>query len=80
MSSTYPLRGVTHSYDFKDFSETEIGKEARMLNLWRMTEGRAMVSDRLFPDFDINFRMSVDEIVSRIASEEIIKERERNKK
>ena len=51
-----------------------------MLNLWRQTEGRAMPSDRLFPDFDINFRMSVDEIVARIASEEIIKERERNKK
>ena len=51
-----------------------------MLNLWRMTEGRAMPSDRLFPDFDINFRMSVDEIVAQIASEEIIKEREGNKK
>ena len=51
-----------------------------MLNLWRQTEGRAMPSDRLFPDADINFRMSVDEIVARVASEEIIKERERNKK
>ena len=51
-----------------------------MLNLWRMTESRCMPSDRLFPDADMNFKMSVDEIVARVASEEIVKERERSKK
>ena len=42
-----------------------------------------MPSDRLFPDADMNFRHSIDEIIAQVASEEIVKEqkeRDRNKK
>ena len=42
-----------------------------------------MPSDRLFPDADMNFRYSIDEIIAQVASEEIVKEqkeRDRNKK
>lgn len=38
-----------------------------------------MPSDRICPDADINFKMSVDEIVAQIASEEIVKENESRK-
>ena len=38
-----------------------------------------MPSDRLFPDYDINFRQSVDEIIATIASQEIVKENEARK-
>ena len=38
-----------------------------------------MPSDRLFPDYDINFRHAVDEIIATTASQEIAKENEARK-
>ena len=38
-----------------------------------------MPSDRLFPDADINFRYTIDEIIAQIANEEIVREAEARK-